>query len=364
MTTTPERTHTAPSIRDRMTLASILTGGWLAQGCYALAKSGIPDLLADGPRPAGDLAAAAGADTRAVRRLLRVLAAVGLFVEPEPGVFALTPAGRLLCTDTVRSSRSAAIMFGEEVYHSFGEITHTLRTGQPAFDSLYGMPFYDYLDSDPETAAVFTAAMGTAPVPAALNSVDLTGVGTLVDVGGGDGSLLAKVLPRHPGMRGVLTELPEALEGARERLGTLGLADRTDFTAGSFFDALPPGGDVYTLSRVLHNWNDDRAVQILRRVREAMPEHGRLLVLERLERPVSEGATLSRQAAQGRLVDLLMLVMMEGWDRSEEEYRGLLDAAGFTVRAVHPAPLQSDRAEHVIEAVPAARGGAAAGAAR
>ncbi|MEI7029415.1 methyltransferase [Streptomyces pratensis] len=364
MTTAPDRAGTAPSIRDRMTLATILTGGWLAQGCYALAKSGIPDLLTDGPRPAADLAAEAGADARAVRRLLRGLAAGGLFTEPEPGVFALTPTGRLLCTDTVRSSRSAAIMFGEEVHRSFGEITHTLRTGRPAFDALYGMPFYDYLDSQPETAAVFTAAMGTAPVPAALNSVDLAGVDTLVDVGGGDGSLLAKVLPRHPGMRGALAELPEALEGARERLGALGLADRVDFTAGSFFDPLPTGGDVYTLSRVLHNWNDERAVQILRRVREAMPAHGRLLVLERLDTPVPEGDELSPQAAQGRLIDLLMLVMLEGWDRSKEEYRGLLEAAGFTVRTVHSPRARSDRAEHVIEAVPAVTDGAAAGEAR
>ncbi|MBK3570865.1 methyltransferase [Streptomyces sp. MBT62] len=353
MTTTPERAATAPSLRDRMTLAGILTGGWLAQGCYAVAELGLPDLLADGPRPAAELAAETDADPRAVRRLLRVLSSVGLFTEPEPGVFALAPTGRLLCTDTVRSSRSAAIMFGEEVHRSFGAITHTLRTGTPAFDSLYGMPFYDYLDSHPEAAAVFTSAMGAAPVPPALNAVDLTGVGTLVDVGGGDGSLLAKVLPHHPVMRGVLTELPDALEGARDRLTLLGLADRTDLVAGSFFDPLPEGGDVYTLSRVLHNWNDDKAVRILRRVREAMPDHGRLLVLERLETPVPEGAALTRQAAQGRLIDLLMLVMLEGWDRSEEEYRALLEAAGFTVRAVHPAPLQSDRAEQVIEAVPA-----------
>ncbi|MFF8594004.1 methyltransferase [Streptomyces sp. NPDC015220] len=364
MTATFDRTATAPSVRDRIALLSLLTGGWPAQACYALAKLGVPDLLAEGPRPAGELAAAVGADARALRRLLRVLSAVGLLTEPEPGVFALTPTGRLLCGDTVRSSRPAALLFGEEVHRSFGEIMHTLRTGRPAFDSLYGQPFYDYLADRPEVAAEFTAAMGTAPVPPALNKVDLTGVATLVDVGGGEGNLLAKLLPRHPGMRGVLAELPEAIGPARERLTELGLADRVDLVEGSFFDELPAGGDVYVLSRVLHNWDDERAGQILRRIREAVPDHGRLLVLERLEAPVPEDAALSQQAVQERLIDLLMLVMLQGWDRSETEYGSLLEDAGFEVRAVHTPQARSDRAERVIEAVPVGPSAAIGGESR
>ncbi|MGC5342080.1 methyltransferase [Streptomyces sp. DT171] len=352
MTTTFDRTA-APSVRDRIALLAILTGGWPAQACYALTKLGVPDLLAEGPRPADELAAATGADVRAFRRLVRVLTAVGLLSEPGPGLVALTPTGRLLCGDTVRSSRPAALLFGEEVHRSFGGIMDSLRTGLPAFDALYGLPFYDYLADRPEVAAEFTAAMGTAPVPPALDKVDLSGAATLVDVGGGEGNLLAKLLPRHPEMRGVLAELPEAVGPARERLAALGLADRIDLVEGSFFDPLPAGGDIYVLSRVLHNWDDERAGQILRRVREAMPDHGRLLVVERLEAPVPEGAELSQQAVQERLIDLLMLVMLQGWDRSETEYRGLLEDAGFDVRAVHSPRTRSDRAERVIEAVPA-----------
>ena len=340
----------APSIADRATLFGVLTGGWTAQCLYALARLGVPDLLADGPRPADEIAGATGTDRRAVRRVLNAVTAAGLFRETAPGTFALTPVTRLLCTDATRSSRPSAIMFGEEVHRSFGAIMHTMRTGEPAFDHLYGTGFYDYLSNDPELGAVFSAAMGSASVPSALAGCDLSGLGTLVDVGGGDGGLLARVLTRYPGASGVLVDLPEAVGQARARLAGTALEQRVRTVPGSFFDPLPGGGAVYTLARVLHNWDDEQALTILRRVREAIPDHGRLLVFERLE---SDSAAPARGArAQAQLIDLLMLVMLAGRDRTEQEYRGLLDSAGFEVRAVRAAPLHSSGTESVIEAVP------------
>ncbi|MBA0053035.1 hypothetical protein E0L36_19795 [Streptomyces sp. AJS327] len=330
----------------------MLTGGWLAQCCYALTRLGIPDLLAGGPRPAAELAHETGADARAVRRVLSSLAAVGLFGEPAAGTFALTPVTRLLCADTPRSSRESALMFGEEVHRSFGEITHTLTTGQPAFEAVYGRPFYDHVNGDARTGGAFSAAMGTAPVPAALARCDLSGLGCLVDVGGGEGGLLTRALTPRPAARGVLVELPEALGRARPRLAEAGLERRVDLVEGSFFDQLPGGGDVYVLSRVLHNWDDARATRVLRRVREAIPPHARLLVLERLEHPgPAAPGDLGRPSpsAQAKLIDLLMLVMLEGHDRTEAEYRALLEAADFEVSAVHQAP---GRAESALEAVP------------
>jgi hypothetical protein len=338
----------SPSIADRAALFGVLTGGWIAQCLYALAKLGVPDLLAAGPRTADDLATAAGADRRAVRRVLNAVTAAGLFRETAPGTFALTPVTRLLCADATRSSRPSAIMFGEEVYQSFGAIMQTLQTGEPAFQQLYGKGFYDYLNDDPELSAVFSAAMGNAAVPSALAGCDLSGLGTLVDVGGGDGGLMAKVLARHPGARGILVDLPEAVEQARPKLAAAGLGDRAEVAPGSFFDPLPAGGDVYALSRVLHNWDDEQAVAILRRVREAIPAHGRLLVFERLEGRTADPA----RAAQAQLIDVLMLVMLDGRDRTEDEYRDLLDAAGFEVRSVRAAPLHSSSTESVIEATP------------
>lgn len=363
-----------PGLADRAALFSVLTGGWLAQACYALAKLGVPDQLADGPRSVDELAAECGADLRALHRTLSALAAAGLMLRTAPRTFALTPVTRLLCSDVKRSSRDTAVMFGEEVHGAFGGILHTLRTGRPSFPELHGTAFYDYLGDRPQAAATFHAAMGTAAVPAALAHCDLDGLGTLVDVGGGEGGLLAAVLSRRPAARGVLVELPETIGHARNRLAAAGCADRVDFVPGSFFDAdtVPPGADVYALSRVLHNWDDAEAVAILRRVREAIPPGGRLLVLERLEdsadlepqssppaEPTSRPARPARPAgsfeAQAKLIDLLMLVMVDGHDRTLEEYRSLLTDAGFEVRAVHSAPLRAAaQTESVIEAVPLA----------
>ena len=287
---TGRSTGTGPGLADRARLMQIMSSPWVAQSCYAITKIGIPDLLADGPRAAADLAADSGAHPHALRRLLRALASAGLFDEPVPGVFGLTPLAQLLTSGAARSIRSSAIMFGEEVFRSFAEIEYTLRTGNPAFEKVYGQPFYDYLAGHPAAAETFTAAMGRAPVPQALAACDLTGVRLLVDIGGGNGGLLARVLRAHPDARGVLLDLPEAVRQARDSLTAAGVADRVDFVEGSFFDGVPAGADVYVLARVLHNWDDANAVALLRRVREAMAPDSRLLVLEHLLGPAPEAA--------------------------------------------------------------------------
>ncbi|WP_051966388.1 methyltransferase [Kitasatospora mediocidica] len=348
-----------PGIAERAALFAVLTGGWIAQACYAITRLGVPDLLAEGPRTVDDLAAACDADPRALHRTLRALTASGLLRRTAPRTFALTATTRLLCADYRRSSRPTALMFGEEVHGAFGEIMHTLRTGEPAFERLHGIPFYDYLGEHPQAAATFHAAMGAAAVPAALASCDLGGLRSVVDIGGGEGGLLAKVLARHRSARGTLVELPESIELARTRLTEAGLAERVDLVAGSFFDEklLPPGADLYTLSRVLHNWDDPSALTILRRAREAVPPEGRLLVFEYLEDQddLEEPPTRARPgpfAAQAKLIDLLMLVMVDGHDRTLEQYRALLAEAGFAIRSVRAAPSHASRSESVIEAVP------------
>jgi hypothetical protein len=346
----------APGPGDRARLFSILTSPWLAQACYALVKFGIPDLMADGPAEVTELADASGTDRRALHRMLRALAAGGLVRQTAPGTFELTAVGQPLRADVPRSSRDAAIMFGEEVFRSLADITYTLQTGRPAFDKIYGQPFYDYLGDNPEAAATFAAAMGEAPVPAALAACDLTGPGTIVDVGGGNGGLLSRVLQASPQAHGVLFDIPSAIQQARARLAGTGLADRVEFVEGSFFAALPPGGDVYVLSRVLHNWPDEDAVAVLRRVREAIADGGRLLVFEELietGRPAGPQAEPPGQRlARGSVMDLLILVMLSGCDRSEAEYRDLLDRAGFEVTSVRQAPVRPGQSESVIEAVP------------
>jgi SAM-dependent methyltransferase len=329
---------------ERASLLRVLCGAWLAQCCYAVAKLGIADLLAGGPRSAGELASQTGTDPRALHRVLRVLASEGIFAETEGGAFALTPLAEPLRSGVAKSSREMAIMFGEEVFRSFAEIGYTLQTGRPAFDKVHGMPFYDYLERNPQAADTFSMAMAVAAVPAALATCDLAGVRVLADVGGGAGGLLGRFLRAHPRARGILIDLPPAVAHARTRLSVAGVADRVDFVEGSFFDAIPAGADAYVLCRVLHNWPDEDALRLLRDIRAAMAPDGRLLIFEELV-----GQQDGRPATP---IDLLMLVMLSGWDRAEAEYRDLLAAAGFTVTAVRPPPLRARQAESVIEAAP------------
>ncbi len=314
----------------RRKLLGILSGSWVAQCCYAVAKLGVPDLLADGPRTVDDLAARCGADPGALARLLRGMASIGLFSRTAPGTYALTSVTSYLRSDVPDSLRPMAVLDGEEVFRSFADIMHTVRTGAPAFDVVYGQPFYEYLNGNQATAATFAEAMNANRVTSALAACDLSGTGTLVDVGGGSGGLLAEVLAAHPAMRGVLLELPESVRQAGKRLADAGLAGRVELVEGSFFDAVPPGGDTYVLARVLHNWTDEKALLILRRVRAAMAPGARLVVFEQLV-PDEDS---DPDAASG-MVDLLMLVLLEGHDRTEEHYRGLLTEAGFAVDAVH-----------------------------
>lgn len=324
----------------RRRLLGTLSASVPAQCCYALAKLGIPDLLAAGPRTVAELAAGSGADSRVLGRMLRALAAMGLFRRPAPDTYELTSVTALLRSDVPGSLRPTAIMHGEEVFRSFAEIMHTVRTGEPAFDKVHGQPFYDYLAEHPDTAEVFAGAMGSEPVPAVLREIDLAGVHTVVDVGGGNGGLLAEILPAHPGMRGLLLELPDSIKAAVVRLAAAGVADRVELVEGSFFDQVPAGGEVYVLSRVLHNWTDERAELILRRLAAAMAPGTRLLVFEKLlpEEPGSAAAAM---------VDLLMLGMLEGQDRTAAEYAALLEKAGFEVGTILST---SDSLEGVVEA--------------
>jgi SAM-dependent methyltransferase len=332
---------------ERARLLRILSGSWLAQCCYAVAKLGIADLLADGPRSAADLARETGTDPRALHRLLRVLASEEIFIQTEDGAFALGSLAEPLSSGAAKSSRDLAIMFGEEVFRSFAEISYTLQTGRPAFDKVHGMPFYDYLERNPQAARTFSTAMAGAAVPAALASCDLTGVRLLADVGGGEGGLLGRFLRAHPQARGILIDLPQAVAHARTRLAVAGVADRVDFVEESFFDTVPAGADAYVLCRVLHNWPDEDALRLLRVIRSAMAPDGRLFVFEELI-----GGADGRAASP---MDLLLLVMLSGWDRTEAEYRELLAAAGFTVTVVRPPPLRARQAESVIEAAPGTR---------
>ncbi len=308
----------------RAKLLNVLAGSWVAQGLYAVVDLGLPDLLADGPVPVGRLAALCDADEQALTRVLRALTALRYFTEPEPGVFGLTPVSDLLRTGVPGSVRSHALVQGNEIFRSFAEIGRTVRTGRPAFEHVYGQSFYDYLGEHPDVADHFNASMGSQPHAADLDGAAIGADAVVVDVGGGTGALLIELLRDHPRRRGVLVELPGAVRLARERLDAAGLAGRVQCVEGSFFAELPTGCDAYLLSRVLHNWTDDDAVAILRQVRSAMAPGSRLFICEDV-RPEPGGGN----AAPPNLVDLLMLVTLDGHDRTAAGYQALVVAAGF-----------------------------------
>ncbi|MFC3996549.1 methyltransferase [Nocardiopsis sediminis] len=316
-----------------------------AQALHFAAELGIGDLLADGPLPSADLAAATSCDPGALYRMLRMLAACGVFTETGPGTFALTPLGHPLRSDHPRSVRSVLIMNGTLLPLVLDGCRHTLRTGEPAFTAVTGEDIFDHLARDPGHADVFDAAMAELTrvvLPAVLDAYDFSSVRRVVDVGGGTGALLGAVLRAAPGATGVVLDTPHVADAARERMRAEGLADRATATGGDFFREVPPGGDLYLLERVLHDWPDDQATRILRNCRHAMGDGARLLLIESVLPP---GDTYH----PAKTMDLSMLVISGGRERTVDEFTGLLAAAGLRLVGVIPTASPYS----LIEAVPA-----------
>ena len=331
----------------RKRLLGVLCATWTAQACSVLAALGLPDRMAAGVQSTGELAAAENLDPVALHRLLAALADNGILKQTAADRFELTQVGEYLRSDVPGSAHGTALLYGGVAFQSFDGLLDTVRTGRPAFTERFGRPFYEYLSDNPDVSASFNAAISAMPEPAPPAPDLFDSAHTVVDVGGGDGGLLGQILGGHPEQRGILVELPEAAARARERLAEAGLLDRVRIEAGSFFDHLPDDGDLYVLRRVLHNWNDQNAVRLLKGIHAAMPAGARLLLLEELlpEAPDPNSASAGAWAApRNRLIDLLMLVLMEGRDRTTTEYTALLEDSGFAVKSVTPG---------AIEAVPA-----------
>lgn len=324
-----ETPQAAPSPAPRRVLAQMLVGNQVQQAIYVAASLGIADLLKGGPRGSGELAAATGSHPGSLYRLLRVLASFGIFAEDDQGRFDLTPLAVLLQRDAPESMRALALWSGGVSYRAFGGLEHSVRTGEPAFEEIFGTGFFDYLARNPESGARFDDLMtwNTAPVAGVLAQYDLSGVGTIVDVGGGRGTMLATILRAHPGMRGVLVDHPRVLESAGSVLEAAGVADRCEKVGADILRQRPPEGDAYLLKSIVHGLDDGEAASLLARCREAVRPGGRLLLVELVIRPGNE-------PGPAKLMDLLMMVGCHGRERGEEEYRALLTAAGFRVSRI------------------------------
>jgi hypothetical protein len=314
------------------TVRQMVTGCLVSQLTYVAAKLAIADRLADGPKTAAQLASAVDAHPQSLYRVLRALAALGVFVEDADGRFALTPLASPLRREAPDSLHAFALMWGETFWPACGSLLHCVRTGQTAFDHLHGMGAFEYMRQHPQAAEIFDQAMSNltrVQAAAIVGAYDFSGVRTLVDVGGGKGTLLAVVLRAHPAMRGVLYERPEVLPAARKALEGEGLLGRCELKRGDFFVSVPEGGDTYALKDVVHDWDDERASAILTNCARAMGPRAKLLLIER-------GLPPRNVLGPGKMVDVVMLAMTGGRERTEPEYAELLSRAGLRLARAVP----------------------------
>ena len=332
---------------DIQRLIQLINGFQTAQAIHVAVTLGVPDLLRSGALACDKLASATGSHPGSLYRLLRALAAIGIMRESEDRRFALTPLGGALVSDA-ESSRNAWAKFvaGPPLWAAWGQLLHSVRTGETGFRRVHGRDVWNFRADNPEDSALFDLAMRENTrgiVRELLLAYDFTQFGHIVDVGGGNGTLIAGILAACRQATGTLLDLAHVVAGAGDVLEQAGVRRRCKVLAGSFFDSVPAGGDVYVLKSILHDWDDPEAQDILHSCRRAMPADARLLVVERTLAPPNEGAEV-------KFSDLNMLVNAGGRERTSEEFTALLAGAGFELRTTTRLP----SSRFIIEAIPSA----------
>jgi len=332
-------------------LMPLINGFMAARVVHVAAELGIADLLAAGAKSTETLAGEAGANVPALHRLLRALASLGVIEELEPGRFALNEMGEQLRGGVPDSVRNLALMFGSErVWRSWGELRHSILTGTPAFRHVFGVEAFEFLARDPKQAAVFNEAMAEITRQVAKDLVtayDFASFSKIVDVGGGNGTLIATILDSAPKLRGILFDSSSGSAEASEQLRTRGVLERCEVIAGDFFHSVPKGGDAYILKNIIHDWDDERSATILKNCRNAISAGGKLLLVERVM-PARIDASAGHQ--RWTMLDMHMLVMLGGRERTEEEFRSLLATVNFELKRT--LLLQGATGYSVIEATP------------
>jgi O-methyltransferase domain len=327
-------------------LVQLVFGKCISMAISVVAKLRVADLLADGPQTIAELAAKTKTHGPSLYRLLRPLAAAGVFTEDVDGRFALTPMGEYLRTGVKGSLRGMADFFGSDwSWRAWGHLLETVQTGRTAFDSVFGEPVFDYLGKHPDESAVFNEGMtgfSSSIAPAVAEAFNFSGFKTVVDVGGGHGVLLNTILQAYPGVNGVVFDSPHVVVGAEDAIHMAGLRGRCRAVGGDFFQSVPAGGDAYLLKHIIHDWPDDRATTILRNCRKGVNPGGKLLLVELVIAP-------GNAADFGKVVDLEMLVIASGRERTEVEYRQLLAGAGWRLTRVLPTKSPTQ----IVEAEPA-----------
>lgn len=324
-------------------LTQILMGSLASQALYVAAKLGVADLIVDGPKPVDELAVATDTDAPSLYRVLRALASIGVFEEHDNKVFALTPTAEPLRSDVSNSLRDVTIFWGEDWHWEvWGKILYSVKTGRSAWAQIHGEEVFDYFAKNQEAARIFDRAMSSfssVAIKAVIEAYDFSGIETLIDIAGGHGRLLKSVLDVNPSMRGVLFDLPHVIESAKQ---TTSVSDRLEYATGDFFASVPTGGDAYMMKHIIHDWDDERAIKILKNIKDAMNPGGRVLVVESV---IADG----NGQDFGKLLDIEMLVSPGGKERTAAEYEDLFKRAGLRLTRIVP----TKSPYSVIEAVAA-----------
>jgi SAM-dependent methyltransferase len=319
----------AEAIDLKTQMNQLIRGYWTTQAIFVVAELRIADLLLDGPKHPDELGKEAGVQGDMLYRVLRALASIGIFAEDADGRFSLTPLAETLCGDS--GQRAYARLHGQELYQSWARLLDAVRTGDAGFVEAFGMPAFEYFAKNPERGAVFDKAMTGhhgAEADPMLDAYDFSGFKDLVDVGGGNGSLLTAILNRHLSVRGVLFDLPRVVDRARAAIENAGLSERCRLAGGSFLESVPSGADAYLLRHVVHDWRDEDAAIILRNCRNVMKPGGKVLVVE-IVVPAGNDPSFAKWMD-------LMMVTYGGKERSEKQYRTLFAQAGLRVSRVVP----------------------------
>ncbi len=345
--TKPETPKMLPDLPPPVAMLQMLGGFRVARSIYVAAELGVADLLADGPKSIDELAQATATHGPSLYRVLRALAGVGLFAEDESGRFSLTPPAEFLQTDFPDSVRSSVMLFGEEWHwRLWGDLLYSVKTGEPAFEHLYEKGFFEFYNEDPEfakTSSESKTSMVSRASASLLANYDFSSIAKVVEIGvaGGYASTLISLLKANPNIKGVLMDFPPVVSGAKPLIEAAGLAERCELIAGNCVESVPSGGNAYILMFVVHNWDDERAIKILKNCHQVMAEEGKLLLVEMI---MPKG----NDPFVGKLVDLESLLLTPGgYERTEAQYRSLLDAAGFKIAQIIP----TQSANSIIEAV-------------
>jgi hypothetical protein len=345
MASTETLSVSRPQAQDAERMMQLATGFVFTAAMQPIARLKIADLLADGPLPVSELARRTGSNEDALYRVLRLLASAGVFAESPGKVFALTPMSELMRAGVPGSLRDMIVWVGNR-FHSkvWSEMGYSIQTGQPAVEHVYQKPCFDAIFGDPDIAYDFNSAMtcfSNMIAPAVLEVYDFSEIGTLMDVAGGHGAILCEILNRYPTMKGILFDMPNVIEEATCHICSLKMDHRCETVTGDFFESIPAGADAYYMQHIIHDWDDERSLKILANCRQALEgrKDGRLLIVDSVVPENSE-------PHPSKWLDLEMLLMPGGRERTDGEWRALFAKAGFEITRIVP----MRAAESVIEA--------------